>query len=180
MPLGEMREVLCGGCHGLDRYTIDTRGLLAFVRRLGDRKPADAKWLGAVLLFLGRKPPAKWADQDRDTAEYRLAELSLRLLDLEKLRLHFTAPTGCAAAHEVRLVKTVGDSGPHEQVVVLSPPKNKATDRTLDEIRALLAGVGDDQLQLALVARLSRGFLAEYHEARLSKAEKKRERRQAR
>ena len=40
--------------------------------------------------------------------------------------------------------------------------------------------VEDDELRLALVARLPRGFLAEYHETRLSKAEKESERRQAR
>ena len=180
MPLRELRDVLRGRCHGLDRYTIDTGGLLAFVRRLGVRDPDDVEWLGAVLLFLGRKPPAKWTDQDRDTAEYRLAELSLRLLDLEKLRLHFTAPSGSRGSHEVVLVKTVGDTGPHEQVVVLSPEKNKATESKLEEIRRLLADLEDDELRLALVARLSRGFLAEYHEARLSKAEKESERRQAR
>ena len=180
IPLAEMREVLRGRCHGLDRYTIDTEGLLAFVRRLGDREPDAADWLGAVLLFLGRKPPAKWTDQDRDTAEYRLAELSLRLLDLEKLRLHFTTPAGSRGGHEVVLIKTVGDTGPHEQVVVLSPEKNKATDDKLEEIRTLLADLRNDDLRLALLARLSRGFLAEYHETRLSKAEKESERRQTR
>ena len=172
MPLREMRELLRGRCHGLNRYTIDAEGLLSFIRRLGDRETNDVKWLGAVLLFLGRKPPVKWTDQDRDTADYRLAEFSLRLLDLEKMRLHFTAPPSKPSGHEVVLVKTVGDSGPHEQVVVLSPEKNRATDRTLEEIRAILAGVEDDELRLALVARLSRGFLADYHEARLSKPRK--------
>ncbi len=78
--LGEMREVLRGRSRGLDRYTIDAEGLLTFIRRLGDRASDDASWFGAILLFLGRKPPAKWTDQDRDTAEYRLAQLSLRKL----------------------------------------------------------------------------------------------------
>ena len=179
MRPGEIREVLRGRSNGLERYTIDARGLLTFIRRLGDRGPADDGWLRAVLLFLGRKPSAKWTDQDRDTAEYRLAQLSLRLLDLEKLRLHFAATPRRRTGHEVVLVKTVGDSGPHEQVVVLSPEKNKATDETLEEIRTLLAGVQDDELRLALVARLSRGFLAEYHEARLSRTEHGHERRNA-
>ena len=180
-PLREAREVLRGRCHGLDRYTIDAGGLLTFIRRLRDRdaESHDA-WFAGILQFLGRKPPAKWSDQDRDTAEYRLAQLSLRLLDLEKLRLHFASAGRSRSGHEVVLVKTVGDNGPLEQVAVLSPERNKATDRTLDEIRTLLAGVEDDELRLALVARLSRGFLAEYHEARLSNTEDEHERRKAR
>ncbi|MYJ73807.1 MAG: hypothetical protein F4089_01390, partial [Gammaproteobacteria bacterium] len=120
MPLDEMREVLRGRSSGLDRYTIDAKGLLTFIRRLSDRGPVDANWFGAILLFLGRKPSTKWTDQDRDTAEYRLVQLSLRLLDLEKLRLHFASASNGRGAHEVVLVKTVGDSGPHEEVVVLS------------------------------------------------------------
>lgn len=179
VSLAELREVLRGRSSGLDRYTIDAEGLLTFIRRLGDRGPDDARWFAAVLLFLGRKPSAKWTDQDRDTAEYRLAQLSLRLLDLEKLRLHFASAVRGRSGHEVVLLKTVGDSGPHEQVVVLSPEKNKATDDMLRKIRTLLADVEDDDLRLALVARLSRGFLADYHEARLSKTEDEHERRKA-
>ena len=179
MPLGEMREILRGRSAGLDRYTIDAEGLLTFIRRLGDRAPDDARWFAAVLLFLGRKPSPKWTDQDRDTAEYRLAQLSLRLLDLEKLRLHFAATARGREDHEVVLVKTVGSAGPREQVVVLGPATNKGTDAALADVRARIAELDDDGLRLALIARLSRDFLAEYHEARLSRTEDEHERRKA-
>ena len=179
MPLREVREILRGRSNGLDQYTIDVEGLLTFIRRLGDRAPDDTRWFSAVLLFLGRKPSAKWTDQDRDTAEYRLAQLSLRLLDLEKLRLHYTASARRRGDHEVLLVKTVGDSGPHEQVVVLGPDTKKGTDGALRDIRSRLADLGSDDLRLALIARLSRDFLADYHEARLARPEDDHEQRQA-
>ena len=180
IPLNEMREVLRGRSSGLDRYTIDAKGLLTFIRRLSDRGPVDANWFGAILLFLGRKPSTKWTDQDRDAAEYRLVQLSLRFLDLEKLRLHFASAPHCSSAHEVVLVKTVGDSGPHEEVVVLSAETKRATDEILDDMRTLLDGAGSNDLRLALIARLSRGFLADYHEARLSNTEDNHDRRKAR
>lgn len=180
IPVREMRDVLRGRCHGLDRYTIDTEGLLTFIRRLGDRNASDAKWFATVLLFLGRKPSAKWTDQDRDAAEYRLSELSLRLLDLEKLRLHFTSAARSRSGHEVVLVKTVDDSGPHEQVVVLSTEKKEATDDDLNDIRARLALAPNDELRLAIIARLTREFLGQYHKSRLSEAEDEDDRRQTR
>lgn len=176
LPLSELRELARSHCHGLARYTIDTEGILTFVRRIGDREPDDERWLEAILLFLGRKPVTKWTDQDRDTAEYRLAELSYRLRDLEKLRLHFDAPTQGYEGHEPVFIKTIGESGPHDAVVVLTPEKIKATDGTLQDIRELLAGVDSRELQLALVARLSRRFLSEYHAAQLSESEEERER----
>ena len=85
----KLRALLPGRCQGLDEYTVDTKGLKSFIRRITDRHLADNEWLDGVLTFLGHKPAAKWTDQDRDTAEYRLAEFSRRLVDLEKLRLHY-------------------------------------------------------------------------------------------
>ena len=87
----QLRTVLAGRLHGLDSYTVDTKGLKGFIRRLIDAKPTQDDWFARVLLFLGHKPSDKWTDQDRDTAEYRLAEFSKRLSDLEKLRIQHDA-----------------------------------------------------------------------------------------
>lgn len=180
MPLNEMREVLHRRSSGLDQYTIDTKGLLTFIRRLSDRESVDANWFSAILHFLGRKPPTKWTDQDRDVAEYNLMQQSLRLLDLEKLRMHFEAASQHHSSHEIVLVKTVGDCGPNEEVVVLSAETIQATNGILVDMRTLLDSAENDDLRLALIAQLSQGFLVDYHKTRLSKTEDDRERRQAR
>ncbi len=77
--IGELRSVAIGRCHGLDRYTVDVKGLKSFMRRAMERERSDADWLEYILTLLGQKPPKKWTDQDRSTAEYRLAEFSARL-----------------------------------------------------------------------------------------------------
>ena len=180
-PLSHMRETLRSRSEGLDQYTIDTEGLRSFVRRVADRSPEDdALWFAGILLFLGRKPAAKWTDQDRATAEYRLAEFAARQIDLERLRLHFGASSRSGSAQEAMLVKLVSETaGELEQVVILNADKDKAIETTLREVQTMLASIDDDELQLALIARLSSSFLAAYHEARLSKSRKPRARRRS-
>ena len=179
--LHDLRDMLRGRSRGLDRYTVDTEGLLSFVRRLADLgQDDDARWFAGVLLFLGRKPPAKWTDQDRTTAEYRLAQFAARLLDLEKLRLHFDTAPRRGAPQEAVLLRVVSEAhGEIEQVALLNDDKDRAVGARLEEFLEKLAEFDDRDLQLALVARLTGRFLADYHEARLSKPRnRKRELRQ--
>ena len=180
-PLGELREQLRGRCQGLDRYTVDTGGLRSFLRRFAEREPDnDHKWFVGILLFLGRKPAGKWTDQDRDSAEYRLADFASRQLDLEKLRLHFAAASRRRGPQELVLVKTISEAtGEVDQVVALNPGKDEAISYTLQQMEELLARLNDSELELALIARLASRFLADYHSAHLSKPRKEHERQHA-
>ena len=170
VDLSDLREELRVRSRGLDRYTIDTEGLRSFVRRLAERETSDhGKWFSGVLLFLGRKPPVKWTDQDRATAEYRLAQFAARLLDLEKLRLHFDAAAIPAGKYEAVLVKVASETGGEaEQVVLIDADKERAVKTTLGKFRRMLDDVDDPELQLAIVARLAERFLGDYHDAQLS------------
>ena len=173
-PMDELRGVLRGRCHGLDQYTVDVQGLRSFIRRVGESVAPDEDWFDSILLFLGHKPSEKWTDQDRDTAEYRLAEFSKRLLELEKLRLHFETATRQDSAHEVILIKTVStQQGEIDEVVSLNSRTTAAISDARDRIRAVLAGVHDKELALALVARMTSDFLAFYQQSNLSKSDAK-------
>ena len=172
--LEELRSVLRGRCHGLDQYTVDVQGLRSFIRRVSDPAVADESWFDGILLFLGHKPPAKWTDQDRDTAEYRLAEFSKRLLELEKLRLHFDATSRKDSAHEVILVKAVSSlEGESDEVVSLNSRTDAAIAEARRKIDDVLDGIHDHELALALVARLTNDFLVRYRQANLSKSDTK-------
>ena len=172
-PIDHLRSLLLGRCHGLDQYTLDVQGLRSFIRRISDRKLSDDDWFGRILLFLGHKPSAKWTDQDRDTAEYRLAEFSSRLLDLEKLRLHFDAkPQHDASLNEVILVKTVSKgNGEVDEVVSLNRHADAAIADARERIEKIVAGVSDPRLALALVARITDDFLTNHRKSHQSKRE---------
>ena len=172
-PTGDLRGLLLGRCHGLDQFTVDVQGLRSFIRRVVDRRPTDDEWFSRILLFLGHKPVAKWTDQDRDTAEYRLTEFSKRLLDLERLRLHFDAKSKQDGKFdEVILVKTVSKTGGEvDEVVSLNSSADAAIASARKEIENILAAVNDRELALALVARLTNDFLTGYRESQQSKQE---------
>ena len=174
MPLTELRGVLRGRCHGLDQYTVDVQGLRSFIRRVSESTASDEQWFDSILLFLGHKPAEKWTDQDRDTAEYRLAEFSKRLLELEKLRLHFHAASTQDPSHEAILVKTVSSlDGEIDEVVSLNQRNSAAIAKAQQRIQEVLEDVEDHELALALVARVTNDFLIGYRQSKLSRSDTK-------
>ena len=168
-PLVELRELLRSRCHGLDRYTVDVEGLRSFIRRAAERDSNDEMWFSTILLFLGRKPTAKWSDQDRDAAEYRLAEFSARLVDLERLRVHFDSVSRKDRIHDVILVKTITEArGEIDEIVAINAPIESAIMEVIERLEHALLAVQDDQLKLAAVARFANNFLHSHRKAQLS------------
>ena len=172
-PIRDLRDLMFGRCRGLDQYTVDVQGLRSFIVRILDRGPTDDDWFSRILLFLGHKPAAKWTDQDRDTAEYRLAEFSTRLLDLEKLRLHFDVKSKQhGRIDEVIFVKKVSKSGGEvDEVVSLDSNTDAAIAYSRNEIRGILGAVADQKLALALFARVADDFLTGYRVSQQSDQE---------
>ena len=160
--IGELRRVAMGRCHGLDTYTVDVKGLKSFMRRAMERERPDADWLEYVLTFLGQKPPRKWTNQDRSNAEYRLAEFSTRLLDLQRLRLYYDG-RGASAAEglDVILLKTLSrEHGDIDETVAIDTRVTAAIADAKRRMEEALEGVGDDRLRLALVATMAQDYLA--------------------
>ena len=172
-PVQELRGLLLGRCHGLDQYTVDVQGLRSFIRRIIDRRAGDDEWFSRILLFLGHKPAAKWTDQDRDTAEYRLAEFSKRLLDLEKLRLHFdTKSKQEGGVDDVIFVRKVSKSaGEVDEVVSVNSNADAAIASARKQIEGILGAVTDRNLALALFARVADDFLTGYRASQQSEKE---------
>ena len=170
--LNEFRSVLRGRCYGLDKYTVDVQGLRSFIRRVCESKTTDEEWFDSILLFLGHKPPAKWMDQDRDTAEYRLAEFSKRVFELERLRLHYDTTSKQDSAQEVILVKTVSNvEGEIDEIVSFNQRNSDAIADAKGRIEEILADIQDQELALALVARLTNEFLVGYRESNVLRSD---------
>ena len=157
----ELRDVAMGRCHGLDTYTVDTKGLKSFIRRAMAREGSDEDWLAHVLTFLGQKPPGKWTDQDRSTAEYRLAEFSARLRDLQRLKLYYDG-RGASVGEDldVILLKTLSrEHGEINETVPIDSRTARAIAEARRQVEQALKDVGDDGLRLALVAKMAQDYL---------------------
>ena len=169
-PLHDLREVLRGRAHGLDRYTVDLKGLKSFVRRLGQQLGTDEEWITSLLHFIGHKSAAKWTDQDRDAAEYRLAELARRMLDLEKLRHHHEQHTQSDGDVDIILIKSLHKGGDEiDEIVSLNERTRVAISDSRKKIETLLYELEDNELRLALVAEVTHGFLTNYRQSQLKK-----------
>ena len=164
--LGELREILRGRSHGLDNYTVDVKGLKAFIRRIVEKQSSDEEWLTALFLFLGRNPVSKWTDQDKDAAEYRLSEFARRLLDLEKLRQHDQRSMSAEGDLDIILLKSLQKGGEEiDEIVSLGQNTKKAIAQSREKIRSAIEELGDNELRLALVADIAHEFLSEYRAA---------------
>ena len=160
--IGELRSEATVRCRGLDTYTVDVKGLKSFMRRAMERDGSDEHWLENVLTFLGQKPPSKWTDQDRGTAEYRLAEFSARLLDLQRLKLYYDG-RGASVAEDMDtiLLKTLSrEHGEIDETVTIDGRVAKAIAEARRRMENVLEDVGDDRLRLALVATMAQDHLA--------------------
>jgi len=149
--LTEIRRLVAGRYAGLERYSMDTDGLSAFVRRLTSDDGDDETWFERMLLFLGHKPSTKWEDRDRSIAEFRLAEFSRRMNDLEKLRVHAEGQRKRRGdGFTVRLVRVVkqGDSE-HEQLLVSDPDQEPVVQAAASSLLATLADLATDELRIA-------------------------------
>ena len=166
--LSELRSLLEKRCSGLDRYTVDVKGLKSFIRRIVDGASTDDQWLSGLLMFLGHKPVTKWTDDDRDLAEYRLSEFALRIMDLEKLRLHHESMTQSENDIDVILLKSLckGDKE-IEEIVFLNNATKTAIQDSYDKVEQLIGELNDNELALALIAKLTHEFLADYRRSQI-------------
>ncbi|MCP4487140.1 MAG: hypothetical protein GY820_07465 [Gammaproteobacteria bacterium] len=162
--LEEVRRIVSGYCHGLENYTVDTQGVRAFVMRLTKTQGTTDEWFENVLMFLGNKPSTKWQDKDLDSAEYRLTDLSRRLIDLEKLRLHEKDQTsrmrGDFDVYLLRSIKKGSDI--QDQVVAVDKDSARQIANIKEEIQNTLASLPDKELKLGALAEIVDEFLHDY------------------
>ncbi len=162
--LDEVRRIVSGYCYGLENYTVDTQGLRAFVMRLTKTQGTTEEWFENILMFLGNKPSTKWQDSDLDIAEYRLTDLSRRLIDLEKLRLHEKDQTArMSGDFDVYLLRSIKKgSDIQDQVVAVDKDSARQIANIKEEVQNTLARLPDKELKLGALAEIVDEFLYDY------------------
>ena len=143
LTLTELKATLHKKYAGLEKYTADGQGLKAFILRLQDNKATDTAWLESVAAMLGKAPPDKWRQANQADAEYRLMDLSERLLRLKTVHPDNSKDT------DIVVVRCVDNQGENDQIVYLTE-KLRADARTLaDSFKT-----ADKQLNLAIIAEI--------------------------
>jgi hypothetical protein len=144
IELANLRVILNKKYAGLEKYSTDTQGLKAFILRLQDNKTTDMAWLESVAAFLGKSPPNKWLQTNRIEAEYRLIDLSERLLRLKTVHPNNSEDSNIA------VVRFVGsqDEG-KDEIVYLTEELKENARRAVDAINET-----DKNKNLAIVAEI--------------------------
>jgi hypothetical protein len=172
-PLPDLRIKLAGRYAGLEELTVDVDGLRAFLKRLTKTSGTDEEWLQNLLMFLGQKPPEKWADADMSEAEVRLSDFASRILDLETLRLHYDKTRKkISGDFDVYLLKSLKRGGEAiEEVVAVDAKRHEAIQVVKRDLFASIDQYADSELQLAAVAEFLDEFLAGYRQRQRPKYE---------
>jgi len=166
LALDEIRKIISGKCHGLDKFTVDTKGLRAFIMRLNKPTGSIEEWFENILMFLGNKPTNKWLDSDQDIAEYRLTTFSHSVLDLEKLALHAKSINHqISNDFDVYLLRSVKKGGEMYDEVVAVDQNNKPTiTEAKRQILDILSKLPDKELELGVLAEVTDEFFTMYKE----------------
>lgn len=144
----ELRAELRKKYTGLEHYTVDEQGLKAFIRRLHDNKATDTAWLESIAALLGKATPDKWRQANRTDAEYRLMDLSERLLQLAKIHsLQLKEPN--ADTEVIAIFRIIGKKRATDQVAYLTEQRKEQARRVVDDMKET-----DKQLNLAIIAEI--------------------------
>lgn len=170
IELVDLREAVAGRCRGLEDYTIDRDGLKAFIQRTLKSAGEPELWLDELLSFLGQKPAEKWGDAERDVAEYRLVELTRKLTELERLRLHYQDYAIKADGDfDVYLLRSVKKGAPdYDEVVAIDKLRHDAIKTIKANMLTALTDT-DGELKIAALAELVDEVLAESRESTKTK-----------
>jgi hypothetical protein len=147
LTLGELKVTLNKKYAGLETYTTDGQGLKAFILRLQDNKASETAWLESVAAMLGKAPPDKWRQANKADAEYRLMDLSERLLQLAKVHSHqLEADTDT----EVALFRIVGEKRATDEILYLTEQLKEQARQDVD----VFFNNTDKQRNLAIIAEI--------------------------
>jgi hypothetical protein len=162
IDLSDLRISVASRCKGLEDYTIDRDGLKVFIQRAINRRGDDNKWLNDILCFLGSKPPEKWSDLERDSAEFRLIEFTQKLNELEKLRLHYQKPSSTTDENvDIYLLRSIKKGcEDYDEVVAVDSRRHEAVKDVKKLIKGNLSKVASEDLQLVVLAEIVDEYLA--------------------
>lgn len=164
LDLSSFRKKIRSRYEGLDRFTVDSKGLRPFIKYMVESKAEDKLWFDRLLFFLGGKVPEKWSDVDRDNAVLKLTEYSKKLIDLSIVQGHFIKnKAGFNDSFEVirlrttRLGKFFSDN---DEIITIEPIKKDFLEKHKAGFYLLLEKFEDDKTRIAILADIIDEYLS--------------------
>lgn len=160
LDLALLREKVRGRFDGLKQFTVDTKGLKAFISHLVDKTGDEDVWFDRLLLFLGSRASKKWSDIDRDNAVLRLTQYSKSLFDLRILQDHYMKnQLDLGEDFEIIRVRSMryGKSN-HEKTITIDAQKKEFFKKHKNKFTHLLEGL-DDQSKVEMLADMLDEYL---------------------
>ncbi len=151
--LADIRPELFNRLVMLEDYTIDTKSIKPFLRKLLDRDSPDQEWFESLLAFLVKKHPTKWNDENTAEAELALKNISDRIKDLSKLKV-YESSNKISSSHDLDIfVMRIKKKGFDEKDVIttLSQSERENYEKFKKEIMQVLfkySKNSEDQLSL--------------------------------
>ena len=166
LSLEEIHNRFSGRYKGLEQHTVDVDGLKAFINRLTKTDCEPDEWLKNLLAFLGQKPVEKWTDADRANAEAKLSDYSMKILDLETIRLHYDKNAAkYKGDFDVILLKAWKKGAASvDEVVAIDGARHEAIQEVKKQMTDLLSAYNDSEMKLATVAEFVDDYLTAYRE----------------
>ena len=158
LPLDDLKTRLTSNRYrDLQNYTIDTKGLKAFLGRVCDEHGDGRFWIENIANFLARKPSEKWIDEDWDTAKFRLTEFTAKIRDIEKLRALKPRKTKSNFDDDTRviLIRTLSEGAESEdKIAILNNNRIQKLGKLVQEIERKLEKLEDPELANAVLAMI--------------------------
>jgi hypothetical protein len=159
----DAREEFRGRALGVLKLALDDQ-LKSFLLRATDDRLEIKGWIESVATVLVSKPPKTWTDRDRAVFEVNLREMARKYNQLEALALEVEGgllPLGDNQVYCVGITST--DAAHAQQVVRVTAKEARTLDSAEKSLRDWLKKSnvgGNEELQLALLARLSKNLIA--------------------
>jgi len=159
-----LRKKLANYCSGLERLSVDNKGLGAFVQRIMDSDGSDIEWFEKLLLFLGQKPSNKWLDEDADKSEKQIYGFADRIVQLKKYRVNANDHSS-DNDFDTFFLTSVKKKGEYlDEVVIVSKQDRQKIQSTKQNVLNILEALPDDQDKIAMLSEFAHEFLLNYKE----------------
>jgi len=163
LKISELRMTIRSRYEGLEKFTIDSKGLKPFIEHITETSADDDVWFNRLLLFLGNKVAKKWSDIDRDNAVLNITGYSKRLIDLRIIQGHFIKNKAKfkGSFDVIRLRSMRYGKSDNDEVITIDESEKEYIEKQKGRFHSLLSQLNNDKYRIAILVDILDEYLSE-------------------